>query len=53
MEINKKIRALTNSEKIFKPENTEKNRNHMFNLGYWFSLSLPMLIPISLLIEYL
>ncbi|MCF6306879.1 MAG: hypothetical protein L3J09_02875 [Flavobacteriaceae bacterium] len=41
------------SEKIIKPKNTEKYRNNMFSLGYWFSFSLPMLIPISLLIEYL
>ncbi len=40
------------SERLIKPKNTEKYRNYMFNLGYWFSLSLPMLIPISLLIEY-
>ena len=41
------------SEKIIRPKNIEKYRNRMFNLGYWFSLSLPMLIPIFLLIEYL
>lgn len=33
-------------------ENTDKFRKNLFNLGFWFSVSLPFLSPLWLLISY-
>lgn len=41
------------SEKIIKPNNIDEYRIRTFNLGFWFSCGLPLLIPLSLLITYL
>lgn len=34
-------------------ENTDNFRKNLFNLGFWFSVSLPFLSPLWLLISYL
>lgn len=41
------------SERIIKPNNIFEYRNRTYNLGFWFSVCLPFIIPISLLVYYL
>lgn len=38
------------SEKMVRPRNTERFRNRVYGLGYWFSVSLPFFIPAIVLI---
>jgi len=41
------------SERIVKPKNTTEFRKRIFGLGFWISVCLPFLIPLSLIITYL
>ena len=41
------------SEKLIEPKDSEKYRNRTFKFGFWFSCSLPFLIPLNILIMYL
>ena len=41
------------SERIVKPKNITKFRKRIFDLGFWFSISLPFLIPLVLIITYI
>lgn len=41
------------SELIIKPKNPDKYRELIYKLGFWFSFSIPLLIPISLFIEFI
>lgn len=36
----------------YNKENTEKFRKNLFRLGFWFSVSLPFLAPLGILISY-
>lgn len=36
----------------YNKENTEKFRKNLFRLGFWFSVSLPFLAPLMILISY-
>jgi len=38
------------SEKVLKPRNPNSYRRIAFGLGYWFSIALPFMIPVFLLI---
>lgn len=40
------------SESLFKPSRPDKFRTFMFNLGFWFSVTLPFLVP-GLLLYFL
>ena len=39
-------------DKVLNKNNTEKFRFNLFNLGYWFSVALPFLIPLIIVIQY-
>jgi uncharacterized membrane protein len=39
-------------EVLFKKTNNDEFRKQLFNLGYWFSVGLPFLIPLSLILMY-
>tara|TARA_R110001583_G_scaffold195383_1_gene372461 strand:+ start:801 stop:1184 length:384 start_codon:yes stop_codon:yes gene_type:complete len=41
------------TERIVKPKNTTEFRKRIFDLGFWFSVCLPFLIPLSLIITYI
>lgn len=36
----------------YNKENTERFRKNLFRLGFWFSVSLPFLAPLGILISY-
>jgi len=36
----------------FNKENSHKFRINLFNLGFWFSVSLPFLVPLMIVISY-
>lgn len=40
-------------EILFNKSNSNKFRKQLFNLGYWFSVGLPFLIPLSLILFYI
>src|SRR5688572_26351779 len=40
-------------DRIFNKEDSERFRIRLFNLGYWFSIGLPLIIPVIIVIEYL
>ena len=40
------------TDKHFNKRNEEKFRQRIYNLGFWFSVALPFLIPILIVIEY-
>ena len=40
------------ADKTFNKKNEEKFRKRIYNLGYWFSVALPFLIPILIMVEY-
>lgn len=39
-------------DKIFNKRNTEQFRGNLFKMGYWFSVGLPFLIPLIIIIQY-
>jgi hypothetical protein len=39
-------------DKALNKDNTDKFRISLFNTGYWFSVALPFLIPIMIIIQY-
>ncbi|MFC6268333.1 hypothetical protein [Frigoriflavimonas asaccharolytica] len=40
-------------DKYFNLENSENFRKNVFNLGFWFSVLLPFLVPLNIVIIYL
>jgi len=40
------------TDKHYNKKNDEKFRQRIYNLGYWFSVGLPLLIPIIIIIKY-
>ena len=41
------------SERLVKPKNIEQYRRRIFSIGYWYSCLLPLIVPLSLLADYL
>ena len=41
------------SELLIKPKNAENYRNLTYRIGYWFSCSIPFLVPTLLFIEFI
>ena len=39
-------------DKTFNKTNSEKYRERLFNFGYYFSISLPLLVPLMIVVEY-
>ncbi len=39
-------------DKNYNTENSEKNRERLFSLGFWFSNSIPFLVPLNIIIIY-
>lgn len=40
------------ADKRFNQKNEEKFRKRIYYLGFWFSVGLPLLVPILILVEY-
>jgi hypothetical protein len=40
------------SDKHYNKNNSEAYRMRLFNIGFWFSVGLPFLIPILLVVSY-